>query len=663
MTSQTKLWALSASALALSLALAGCGGGGSGSSPAAAVSGGGGGGGTTTTAEGALTLPAGHGLAAGEHSIDAGMSLKVAGTRFRCYGTEDCTVTVTGEGDAVAATHTGMVGAYALDATGAQSFANLSDALLMAGAYDESDSLTRLMTGLYHEDPDVLGDNPDTDDVETEFVVRASRGSGVTSSVTTHDQPESATDAEAVTGVSDIAVIVTPTVKRGEDDVASKTVERIAGDGDVVQAEPDATPPVTGIAAGDLIDQTIMDPVLVGTSGRTADFVADADWYRNPADNWITNPALVGADQNMEDLATDDLNELPETGGDIWSHYFQLEGQPLEGGRSLHLDLRSDFNPNHSGPGTAMNIARGPDDTGTPDKIPVDADMVSFDDIEIGVGAEIDIPAAGVKGAYMGVQGTFTCIDTGMDEQGICRVNQHTPGELVPSEDQDLLVFTPDVYMDDTDWLAAGVWLTVPDDEEQGDYAIGAFVFGNMPYNLDSDARTAAMRLTGTADYRGEAFGRYAEVDGDHTEVGRFTADALLEADFGTDAEMGSMTGELGNFVANGQAEEWDVNFERAEFGVEMMVDPNDAEVMVPVDDTSLRYNAGASGHARGHTLDGYWNGQFYGPTTRTVDNADTAVQPGSAAGTFGLTDRDKTDDYSLTVGGAFVTHKQDPAE
>ena len=117
MTSQTKLWALSAGALALSLALAGCGGGGSGSSPAAAVSGGGGGGGTTTTAEGALTLPAGHGLAAGDHSIDAGMSLKVAGTRFRCYGTEDCTVTVTGEGDAVAATHTGMVGAYALDAT------------------------------------------------------------------------------------------------------------------------------------------------------------------------------------------------------------------------------------------------------------------------------------------------------------------------------------------------------------------------------------------------------------------------------------------------------------------------------------------------------------------------------------------------------------------
>ena len=46
------------------------------------------------------------------------------------------------------------------------------------------------------------------------------------------------------------------------------------------------------------------------------------------------------------------------------------------------------------------------------------------------------------------------------------------------SEDDEVL-FTPDVYTPDTNWLAAGVWLTIPDDEAQGDYAIGAFVYGN----------------------------------------------------------------------------------------------------------------------------------------------------------------------------------------
>ena len=74
---------------------------------------------------------------------------------------------------------------------------------------------------------------------------------------------------------------------------------------------------------------------------------------------------------------------------------------------------------------------------------------------------------------------------------------------------------------------------------------------------------------------------------------------------------------------------------------------------------SALRFNAGASGHASGgHAMTGYWNGQFYGPLTEQ-DDGSCPVQPGSVAGTFGLTtERDDEDDYSLVIGGAFAAHK-----
>ena len=231
-------------------------------------------------------------------------------------------------------------------------------------------------------------------------------------------------------------------------------------------------------------DPVRVDDTFAVITGRTADFVAKAEWDRNPAAEWATDPALVGASENLEDLETDNLAELPETGGDIWTHYFELEDQMLDGGRTLHVDLRSDFNPNTISRGATLNIARGPHSDGTLDKVTVPADMVAFEDFEIAVGAEIDMdPEEEYAGSYMGVSGVFTCTNGEGDETDICRINQHTPGELTPSENNDLLQFTPFVYTPDTDWLAAGVWLTLPNREE-GDFAIGAFAYGNNPYRV-----------------------------------------------------------------------------------------------------------------------------------------------------------------------------------
>ena len=616
-TRKTRL-ALTAGSLALALALAGCGGGGNSSGPAAASSGGGGGTPDPTPPANAVMLPPDHGIMeAGQHSIPAGMSLKVAGTRFYCGGASDCTVTVAVDDEgAVTATRMGMVHAEALDATGYQAAVNLSDVLL------DNKQRDKLRENRYDAEDD---------------------GRGVTTSLTTHEEP-GAGEAEPLTGISDIFVSVDPSVMPASADHASKVVLKVDEDPTDDEAERERD----GLAATAAVDQlrepwTINEPVLDdGSTERTANFVAEAGWDRNPAAEWMTEPALMGATQNMDDNAAD-----------IWLSYFQLE-QPLAGGRTLDLDLRSDFDPNHMEKTMGMMIARGPADDGDPAKVPVAADMVSFDDITIGLGTEIDFPTdpdMGVKGSYMGVKGTFHCVDSGTDEQGICRVNQHTDGELVPSEDSDQLVFRPYVYMPDTDWITAGVWLTTPDDEE-GDYAVGAFVYGNMPYKpVNSDVET----LTGTASYTGEAFGRYAEAMGDHKETGRFTAEAALMADFGANDAMGSIHGNLSKFVANDQAVDWTVNFETADL---MQGLNEETPPMATADNTALRFNAGASGHANGgHALTGYWNGQFYGPIK---DANDADLQPGSAAGTFGLTsERDPDDNYSLILGGAFVTHKQ----
>ena len=88
-----------------------------------------------------------------------------------------------------------------------------------------------------------------------------------------------------------------------------------------------------------------------------------------------------------------------------------------------------------------------------------------------------------------------------------------------------------DIYTDydgenDTDYLAGGIWVFVPDTATSlADYEFGAFVDGNDPFTS-----TAIMPLTGTATYEGDATGVYSD-----QTVGRnyfFDALASLTANF-----------------------------------------------------------------------------------------------------------------------------------
>ena len=678
-TRKTRL-ALTAGSLALALALAGCGGGGNSSGPAAASSSGGSGSpppDDTPMPTNLVELPDTHGITAALVArakaselfdsdtimIDAGMSQKVGGVRFFCPDGSDCTITVNAGVTADLTTVTydeagGMPMAVALDDTGNTAFENLAKVLAEDGT-DDTARLADLMSNIYDDTPDV------PDDLSTDIDESVNNGGGVTSSLTTHNQPGMIGDADPLTGISDLFVTVAATGV--PEAYASKKLSVIAQTGDTRVADADATPPVTAIEEGDVFEKEISRVVMVDengdlTNGHTAKFVATADWHYNPAQNWEATRE----------------GGMPDMG--FWTYVIDAmePGQDLAGGRTLRLDMRSDFDPNNMMKGDDLVIARGPGDderdreTGESKQGQADWNMiVLFDNTSIAAaldsdgnvefGREVAFPEDGVKGSYMGVKGVFKCAD--VDGNNECLINHHENGKLGVSG-EDNLIFTPYVYTPDDDWITAGAWLTIPDDQEQGDYALGAFVYGIDPYKPSEDA---ARGLMGTASYKGQAFGGYAEVDGAHTEVGSFTATAMLTADFDTEASstgnnFGTIQGNLTDFMAEDQEEGWDVYFGSA---VLKMAEDDDG-VVTP--ESALRFNAGATGHARGHGMVGYWNGQFYNsgdnavtfmvPNPQSEGAMLSRTHPGSAAGTFGLTtERDNEDSYSLTLGGAFVTH------
>lgn len=601
-------------------------------------------------------LPKKHGLADGDtFTVDADESVEMGGVEFTCpAGGGDCVVTImeNDDGELVASYTGGAEGLMAMQLTprGFLAFIHsntdlndLSDTIL------DPMQLAYLQANIYHG-------------------TRAGGGSGVTSSVTTHEDPPSGEDPN-VSGVSDIMVSATTS---SDDPTMDDDSHRI------VVVDPGAH----GVRAA---PYTYMEAMHKDSSTAwTGDIGVTATWANNPAAGWTVSAMDLGSADNL-----DDNDE------DVWTAYFQHEDDTLSGGRTLELDLRTDFVPGHArhiayDPGNqTQTIVRGAG--GVYDEVTIDWNDVMFDDarydnLRNNLGAEVDIPGdgtnggEGLEGAYRAddghfVRGRFVCIDGGAaggTADNECEVDHQTPGELSVSE-QDIIEFLPYVHHGaDSNWLAAGVWLTIPQDEENGDYAVGAFVFGNDP--VEATAAYARARED-TATYNGNAFGRYAEngmIDAQAMVVGRFTADVELTADFEDAANpaagnnFGTIRGDVTNFVAEGEERDWDVNFE----STMIMLADDPANAGQPLDNTALRFNGTASGHGDGgKATTGYWNGQFYGDPQQPHNDDDpiqTGIEtpwdnelPGSAAGTFGLTsERDTNDNYLLVMEGAYAAHQ-----
>ena len=229
-------------------------------------------------------------------------------------------------------------------------------------------------------------------------------------------------------------------------------------------------------------------------------------------------------------------------------------------------------------------------------------------------------------------------------------------------------------YNLDTDYLLAGIWLTV-DNANLSNSRITAFAYGGQPTNNATlnfcgsnetgDSGTGTTSVTNrvcvgttgfheisdfvkdgqdvTATYTGNANGAYLAGGG----TSYFTADVSLTAEFqnptgGTDDGTGSIVGEVTNIVAGGQQMAGSIELQKQT--LENNIGGND------------KFAAGTTvGVVDGKSFSGSWKGQFFGMTkftrtqttvtatdtsdppvtTRTITTTYSPQHPGSVAGTF----------------------------
>ena len=235
------------------------------------------------------------------------------------------------------------------------------------------------------------------------------------------------------------------------------------------------------------------------------------------------------------------------------------------------------------------------------------------------------------SGELNGQPGTFTCAQTGCSVS--FRGGLPNQGSPLPVNSVSGITFVPSggtqtVTEPDSDYLAGGIWLIVPDDAANtAGYEFGAFADGSDPFVQ----RNLAV-VTGTATYTGDATGVYSAKEAEGITGGFLDADVRLTANFGDTNGLGTINGSLTNFALDGTPVPGALNLGAANIGAQ----------------NSGFFRGAVTGADDQRSYTGHWGGQFFG-------NGEADGRPGSVAGTFG---GHSTDDV-VTFVGAFGAHKQ----
>ena len=181
----------------------------------------------------------------------------------------------------------------------------------------------------------------------------------------------------------------------------------------------------------------------------------------------------------------------------------------------------------------------------------------------------------------------------------------------------------------DTDYLAGGVWLYVPETAipcvlySCNIHQVGAFANGNDPF--DGSEMDEVM---GSATYEGRAIG----VHTNPTRTAYFEAKVRLTANFGSETDFGSMSGEIFDITGKG--------------GTSFSGAPTIQLGVTGLFGNSSTFFGNTTHNDGSDDYTGEWGGRFYG-------NSRSDGMPGSAAGTFGATNEDGSKSYL----GAFGAH------
>ena len=241
-----------------------------------------------------------------------------------------------------------------------------------------------------------------------------------------------------------------------------------------------------------------------------------------------------------------------------------------------------------------------------------------------------------------------TCLPAGTT----CTVTQNSAGTRVTAISGYKISTAPAgfdvpvvVEAEDNTYLAFGAWVVQA--ENNGDITYGAFA------NAGAAVAPTAAPITGTATYNGKAAG----VHNTPSATNFFHADATLNANFGTAAAQGSVTGRIHNIMSGGNPVSDSIYLDRLEEETNN-IDPEGTF------NGRARMGAGVAHPQTGvvsYPYEGAWDGSFYNAAPATPPNQ----APMSAAGTFGVQHRDMmgtpgdtTDDQTSSFVGAFGAHR-----
>ena len=178
-------------------------------------------------------------------------------------------------------------------------------------------------------------------------------------------------------------------------------------------------------------------------------------------------------------------------------------------------------------------------------------------------GAETYKDGASVEGSYKGAGGTYKCIG------GDCTAAPGTSGSVTLTSAN--WHFVPDagasIMEPDSAYLQFGWWVR---QDKDGEPTHASAFYGIVGSGSTVTALTTGATLTGTATYNGKAAGKFAVNNplGSDSNGGHFTANAMLNAKFGTttDADTNGLTGTIDSFRLNdGNADPgWSVSLNRA---------------------------------------------------------------------------------------------------
>ena len=246
-----------------------------------------------------------------------------------------------------------------------------------------------------------------------------------------------------------------------------------------------------------------------------------------------------------------------------------------------------------------------------------------------------------VRGTYLGAPGEFRCT-------GTC--SSTNDGKGSPSALGGTWWFKPDagamISQSDANYLYFGWWVS----KDKDGVPTAASAFAKIVGDVDGETGTiGGGTLTGSATYAGNAVGKFAMsnvLDGTGNG-GHFTADAMLEAKFGSGSDAG-MTGTIDNFRLNDGSDDpgWSVELKRGGWG-------DTGAINAPAGDDA---NKGTVWSINGNkaAAAGTWSGTMYDESPGNAPSGDGSNIPTTVTGTF----------YSefSTIGrmvGAFGANKQ----